>query len=208
MKFARLLVRNMAQFRRELEQENAIRVKAGETAARVEGFRLRGLLKSELSQGQAGGVRFAPLSIIARTMKLQGRKPQRSNARKPLARLAMAVRYRTVKGRDGSTLVQVGFVDSGSGAKLSKKWVYLGFVHQEGGEIPLSDRSRAAIMKRAISLVKGRDEAARFFFLKKTTSSVRLPRRAIIDPFWVRHGGQAARNIEANFNRKLAGERI
>lgn len=208
MRTARFIVRNMAEFRRGMEQENQERIKAGETAAKVEGYRLHAVLKRDLARGTAGGSGFAPLSIIARIMKLTGRRSQRSDARRPLARMAVPIRYRTRKASDGTTLVQVGLVDPNRGAKLSKKWVYLGFILQEGGEVPLSDKSRQNILKRGRQLARGQDQAARFFFLKKATKTVRLPPRPFIEMFWRVNADQAARNIEANYHRKMAGERI
>lgn len=205
MNTARFVVRNLDEFRHDMERENAKRIKAGETAAKVEGFRLHKVLKAELRQGRAGGKRFTPLSIIAR--KLTGYKRRRANARKPLARMAVPVRYRTIK-RDSVSITQVGFVDPNRGAKLSKKWVYLAFALQEGDEVPLTEATRKRFLKRGGQLVKGQDPAARFFFIKKQTRSIRIPARPIIDPFWAAHRGEASRNILANFKRKMAGERI
>lgn len=55
---------------------------------------------------------------------------------------------------------------------------------------------------------KAGDSEAKYFFLRKSTTSFRLPPRGIIDAFWERHKEEATANIKENYERILKGERI
>ena len=194
------LWREYQAFKRELKKADDQRKKAGETATRVEAYRLSGILKKEIKVGAPGGRSFKPLSTIGRTT---GRPKNRT----PLKRLAVPVRYNVVKDSSGTTF-EVGFVDSRSGP-LSQSWKRIAERQQAGGMASLSTPKRRILgMFLAEKGGKARGGTKRYFFLKKSTRRFYLPARPIIDPFWDAHESEAGRNIAENFRRKMRGERI
>ncbi len=174
---------------------------------RVEANRLRKELKREIREGAPGGRSFAPLSMISRRYRPD---------RKPLARLAIPVRYWVEN--DGGYRIKVGYSratvrDSHGRAfsyrQVSASWARLALLHQEGRDIPLSNLARVGLARLGGRLKKqGRDDMAKYFFLRKSTRRARIPARPIIEPFWSAHREEARRNIVMNFHRKLRGERI
>lgn len=206
---AKMVLANMQQFRRELEQADKNRRKAATIAARVEAFRLRNVLKKELRSGSPGG---HPLPEL-RKITTSGRN------RRPLARLAKAVRY-WQHGIDGQAIISIGFNDGAvagmsgratRGNQLSKSWVRIAFRQQEGYETDPDAPTSIGSSTRKLLRNIGKDMPKRvrqFYFLRKSTTRLRTPARPIIDPFWRAHAAEASRNILANFARKMRGERI
>ena len=204
--FARLITKDLKKFERDLENANKKRIKAGEMATRVEGFRLMYLLREELEAGAPGGRAFSPLTEIARRMGDGGSR------RGPLKGLIKRVRLNRHKEGDGFVM-SIGFVDPGRGQKLSKSWKRIARRLQEGYTTPVTPELRKDILRQGLIKVAGKKRRrsqpwARYMFLKKTTTSLRTPARPIIDPFWDAHEREAAGNIGRNFEKKMAGERI
>ena len=215
---ARLVTRNMDQFQRELESDDKARVKAGQTSAKVEGFRLHKVLKKELRSGAPGGRRLQPL----RRISTGGRK------RNPMSRFAKAVRYRASEAV-GNFAVQIGFLnwrvpgesknpDGTPYMRLSRRasgtnWIKKADMHQRGFSFSADKRSPIGstyrqLFRRIGSSYGKRSLIRRFFFLKKSTKDLVVPARPMIDPFWTAHQLEASRNIISNFKRKMQGERI
>jgi len=194
------IVSNIQKFQKELEKADKARVSAARTAVKVEGYWLKNQLKIEIERGAPGGQRFSPLSLIAQARKY------RSKNKSPLHRLGKLVRYRTSYTQKGGMTFEVGFVNPTKGAKLSKSWVRLVQLHQEGRKIPVKEEMRKGLITIAQGMKKGK--IRNVFFLKKTTTDVKIPARPIIDPFWDAHERQAEQNIIANFARKMRGETI
>lgn len=202
---ARLLVQNMREFRREMELADKARIKAGQTAVRVEVFRLKKLLAAELRKGAPGGKALEPLRVISRGAR----------NRKPLAALAKAVRYWS-RSDGGDRIFSVGFnggtVTGQSGGErkgnqLSASWIRIAETQQEGKTFAAGEK-KSGIIRQGGVLKKQRKRHAKYYFLKKSTTSFTVPRRPVIDPFWAAHQQEAGKNIVNNFNRKMAGERI
>jgi hypothetical protein len=202
-----------------LEEKRADADKAMNTALRVEGFRLKNLMQKEIRSGAPGGRRFAPLSHIAK------RGSGRRN-RAPLEALAKAVRYQV--NTSMGLKVQVGFVQPASGSYLlSKSWLRMAREHQAGFTRTITDAQRSWIIRRGASLLGWRrslggdtsytgayggnleaSAGSTPFFLKKSTRTLTTPPREIISPFWQAHQAGTRRNIEQNWKRKMAGQRI
>ncbi len=197
---AKLAVKNWREFRAELDKADGVRKKSAETAVKVEMYRLKGALAKDLRGGGAGGTTFAPLRVVSRGT---------SATRKPLARLAQAVRYE-VKREQGKATFSVGF----TGPQTSKSWMGIASTVQDGASFNPDMRLFGSTLKRLWIRIgsdyrKGRGKSvAKYYFLRKTTTSLRLPPRPIIDPFWKANQSTAQRNIMSNFERKMKGERI
>lgn len=184
--------------------------KATDVAIRVEGNRLRKLMKAEIKAGAPGGRQFAPLSVIARRF-VRGRE------KKPLERLAIPVRYWFRKTDTGSA-AHVGFTGGdvvdiqgrqNSNNQLSRSWVRLAVMHQQGYSYPIPELGRSLLRRLGGRLRRqGWEGEARFYFLRKKTTRITNPARPIIEPFWAAHKDEALANIRKNFSRKLGGERI
>ncbi len=173
--------------------------KAMNTAIKVEAFRLKKKLQSDLRKGAPGGSDLSPLSYIARRM-------WRNPNRKPLSKLAPAVRYRVAKQTPFTA--EVGFVQPGSGShKVSSSWRRLAKLHQEGFTQDITRRQRFFVINRGAELgtVEGGNTP---FFLRKSTKKFTTPARPIIDPFWRANRKKARQNIKGNFRRKMKGQRI
>ncbi len=203
---AKLIIKNFGDFRRQLETADKSRLKAASTAMRIEAYRLRQALKSEIKAGDPGGIPFAPLSIIARAVR-------KDIERKPLAKLATKVRYwQTPRG------ISIGFnagsVISANGAayksnQLSRSWIRIARKQQEGFNLQLPPIARVVLRHEGARLKKqGWAGEAKYYFLRKTTTVAHVPARNIIEPFWAAHRAGAAVNIVKNFNRKMRGEKI
>ena len=186
-------------------------LKAENTAVRVEGFRLMRLLRAEIRKGAPGGHRFAPLSMIRRTLGASGRL--RGN--NPLARLSRAIGYE-VAGQSPFAL-KIGFV----GPAASTTWRKIAEAQQAGFSTSADAtyfRRRNETIREFLAQQGARIDKSMFggkksrrrnvFFLRKTTQSLRTPARPIIDPFWDAHEKTARANIRSNFIRKMRGERI
>ena len=155
------------------------------------------VLKEEIREGAPGGQPFEPLSIIARNMR--GKRP----GRKPLSKLAIGIRY-YVASQD-PYLVYVGF----TGPKVSDSFKRLATVLQKGVRYDVTEGQRRYLSRRGETVKRGRNrKSAKVFFLRKSTTSLDVPARPIIDPFWEKHKAEARRNIEINWARKYRGERI
>lgn len=167
--------------------------KAMNTGIKVEAFRLKKLLQTQLRQGKAGADTFDSLSFISKRLT---RRPNR----KPLAKLALGVRYR-VACRDPFR-VEMGFVST-----VSESFRHLAERHQRGFSKVISEKQLSFIIGRGASLgrIEGGDTP---FFLTKNTRIFTTPARPIIDPFWQANHNKAMANIRKNFKAKLKGKRI
>jgi hypothetical protein len=175
--------------------------KAMNTALKVEGFRLRKDLQKEIRAGAPGGRKFDALSYIARGWAKRRLRPDQ-----PLASLATAVRYAVTKTVPYT--VKAGFIQPGSGIKtISKRWIALARIHQEGFTRNVTPAMRRSIARSGADLgtVEGGNTP---FFLKKSTTQFKTPARPVIAPFWAAHKFRTKENIRKNFTRKMKGARI
>jgi len=205
--FVKIVYRNLEQVVKEALAYEERAKKASGDALKVEGFRLMNELKEDLRQGRAGGSVFSPLTEIAKRM----RKPIN---RKPLSRLAMAVRY-SAGLIGGNHAMSVGFLDANdaltyhkSSANISKSWKRIAQKAQEGATTPFTEDRRRAILSMGVSLWKKKVPEAKYFFLRSSTKAFKTPPRPIIEPFWRAHEAETERNVLINFERKMRGERI
>lgn len=197
---AQLVARNLRGFQQAMKAADAATRKAGETAVKVEAFRLAGVLKRELKAGAPGGRGVAPLRVISRGTR----------NRKPLARLAPAVRYWSTRTPTGLA-ASVGFGGAGKAA-TSAAWLRIAARLQEGYVTPAGaprahGTLRQYFVRIGASMGKG-SRLRRYYFLRKATGALTTPARPIIAPFWAAHRSETERNIVSNFNRKMRGERI
>ena len=185
-----------ANLAKALDAANARESRALSQAMRIEGMRLMRLLREEIRKGAPGGRQFAPLSVIAAVRR------GRYGGAAPLRRLASVVRYRV---QESPFQVHVGFVDPGGRAALTRSWLRIARVQQEGFWHGMDETTRANII-RQLKYAPG--PARRYFALRQSTRRFHTPARPIIEPFWRAHQSQALTNIRANYRRKIAGQRI
>ena len=183
----------MDKFLKEFEKDNQRRVKASRDALKVEAWRLRIWLRSDIRSGISGNKRFSPLSIIGRFFS--------KHKDRPLYKLALPVRYDVV-GRDPFH-IEIGFT-----GKVSASWKRIAERQQEGQGVSVTEGVRRFWMLTGAQLKKKKRTEAKFFFLKPSTMNLKIPKREIIDPFWDAHKGDVMRNIKEHYERKLRGERI
>jgi len=197
-----VVLKGLKSTRNRLKSRQQASKKAMTTAARVEAFRMKNKLQRQLRQGSPGGRTLHPLSYIARRLSRKSGSPNR----KPLSKLAFAVRYAVDYSKDFS--VKVGFVQPNYGKHtLSDSWRRIIKNLQEGFDRPISEKQRRFIVSRGEEL--GHIEGGTTpFFLRKTTQRFKTPRRKIVQPFWRGEQREALRNIRSNYRRKMRGERI
>ena len=189
-------VKGIANLAKALDAASAREKSALQTALKVEGFRLMRLMRREIRKGAPGGRPFAPLSVIARSRRGLRGDPT------PLRRLASVVRYRV---QQEPFEFHFGFVDPGGRAALSRSWLRLARIHQEGFRHGMGEAARAQIIRQ---LKYAPESVRKYFALRKETRRFHTPARPIVAPFWQAHRSQALANIRANYRRKIAGERI
>jgi hypothetical protein len=199
MSFIDFIIRDLDKTVKGIEAEGARVTKAMETAVKVEGYRLMKILKEQLRAGKPGGSELDPLTEI-------GKRYGKPINRKPLSRLAPVIRYGVERRGDGM-VVGIGFIDYGS-KKLSKSWLRIAEEQQEGAIRAISEERRKGIISIGVSLAKRKDATARFFFLRETTQTAKIPPRPVIGPFISAHLKGSGRIIVSNFERKMRGERI
>ncbi|MCF8094474.1 MAG: hypothetical protein K9J79_03845 [Desulfobacteraceae bacterium] len=184
-------IRGAKRLEKSLKAESRRQKKALSTAIKVEGFRLRKVLKQEIRQQAPGGRQFEPMSMISR---------KRRRRKKPLAPLAKAVRYYIP--RQDPVEMHIGWV----GPKVSKSWKRIAEKQQEGFDIDVSRKQRRFLAEYGGEM--DRSKYKPFFFIKSGTQEFDVPARPIMRPFWNAHETEAKRNIAYNYRKKLKGERI
>ncbi len=212
-------VHGLTQLSKTLGAYSKEEQKALNTAMRVEGFRLRKLLIKQLKAGKPGGAQFAPLSEIARRYQYEGARYGVLRGKdRALNTLAKAVRYDAPK--DANPVVyRIGFVDITGRDKLSRSWKSIAERQQQGFSTPLptsyirgSLDTKQELAKTGGLLMKKRgwkkSDRLRFFFLRKSTTSIHVPARPIIAPFWNAEKSAVFGNIKRNYRAKLQGKRI
>jgi len=185
-------------FRRQLAAADEDRVKAARTAIRVELFRLGNKLRRDISSGRYTS---PALSAIAWHLK------QRRMGTSPLARLGAFVGYKVQKTGRGLS-AELGFVNP----RVTAHWRQVIKKQQAGFTRQVTPRQRKFFARMGAGLSghgnMGRAAEGRYFFLRRSTTSLRTPGRNIIEPFWAANYRQAWTNIKSNYLRKYAGERI
>lgn len=185
------VTRGIKNIEQDLRAEGRRQVRAMDTAVRVEGFRLRTRMASEVRKGAPGGQAFDPLSMI---------RQQGLRRKKPLSPLARSIRYHVAHRSPAE--VRVGW----TGPRVSDSWKRIALKHQAGYTIRTSDLQRRYLAGRGGRLKRSRFKP--YFFIRDQTRHLKAPARPIIEPFWRRHERQSRVNISRNFVRKLRGERI
>lgn len=182
--------------------------KALQTAVKVEGFRLRGVMLSELRAGAPGGRKFPGLSYLRRYSggRLRPDRPYGISQADAAIRgggrsMGSIIRYHVEK--NDPVEVAVGW----SGPKISNSYKRLALALQEGFESSVTDRRRE-FFARAGGRLGRRRQFRKYFFIKKSTTVFRTPARPVIAPFWEAHRAEAWKNVRENFRRKMRGERI
>jgi hypothetical protein len=192
---------NFAQFMREFKAADALRIKAGQDAVKVEGYRQMRVLQTEIKAGEPGKKKLKGLREISKRYGGDARlKPTHA---RPLANLYHAIRYKVTK--EGQFTFEFGAV----AGKTSNTWIGIMKRRQEEKNYPVTDEMRTRLAKIG-TILRGKAKLsewpAKAFFLKTTT--FKNPARDIIDTFWAAHRHEVGPNIERNFERKLRGERI
>lgn len=182
--------------------------KSLDTAIRTEGFRLKDKLRREIREGAPGGERFHLLSFIQQHIK---------SRKKPLLTLAFWLQVEYNKSHPSE--VRIGYT-----SKVPATHKAIVQEQQKGYVRPVTPAVRRYFARYGTALsmrgrwvkTRGRSGAtvfhsnakAKFFFLRKETTELRIRARPIIEPFWKAHSAEAFKNIRANTLEKMKGRRI
>ena len=199
---AKFIFRNLAEIKRDLDKWDSKRRPVAETAIKVELYRLRKRMQTDLRQGGIAGQQFAPLRVVSRGTRA---------SKKPLAALAGAgVIFYNVEKQGDTTHMSVGF----DGPRSTKAWRRIAHRVQEGGDVDANMHIFGSTLKKLWRRIggdykKGRGKnVAKYYFLRKETEKLQVPERKIVEPFWDANKVEAEKNILSNFQRKMRGERI
>lgn len=200
----KMVMKNVKAFHDQIDKEDRERIKAANTAVKVEGYRLRSQLQKEIRSGSPGGSQFAPLREVSK------RLGKGAVGRSPLNRLAVIVQayftfQPTPSGQQYINKFQVGFVDTAR-FPLSRSWQRIVKLQQEGGKVLPTQETRSIFAAYGSGIKSA--SIKKYFYLRSTTTQLNVPSRPIIDPFWKSEQMTAQRNIVRNFELKMAGHRI
>jgi len=203
-------VKGLTNLAKSLNAEEKRQKKAVASAIKVEGYRLMRIMKDDINRGRAGSKRQKPLSYIAAMGVGKYRKTPRPRSR-PISALGKGVRYYVPNSSIFGYEAHVGWTSPGT----SRSWQHLADIQQTGFSRPVTKKMRELFAQMGGEYKKNmglkdsfRAGKAKYFFLKKSTKTLRTPPRPIIDPFWKRHKLQAKRNITVNFRAKMRGLNI
>jgi hypothetical protein len=206
MIFPKAEIKGIQNLHRALAAETARQRKAVNNAVRIEGFRLRGLLKKELASGKPGGQQLIPLREIGTVQTgemrnirrpASGRRPKT----RPLANLRHGIFYDIKPGHDFQ--IAVGWVGSQSSTTMKR----LATIHQEGFKGGMKDNVRRFLAKEGVALPE-KSRKRKYYFIRKETKTFVTPARPIMVPFWAKYRAISWNNIRNNYARKLRGEYI
>jgi hypothetical protein len=214
MSFISVAMRGIKEAKNEINKFDKLVDKNRGIALKSEAFDLRKKMLQEIKKAAPGGQGYDPLSFIARAgaKGLTSRKPftgLHSTRQSPAPGKGVApVRYKVHDMGSGVRKVTLGFLDD-----LSSSWKRLMKLHQEGGTIQITEkqrryfRDRGAYWKKKYGK-KSKAKLAKVFFLRKDKTTLKIPKRDIVNPFWAKYKAEAAKNIQSKFYRKMKGERI
>ena len=216
-----VVLKGVAATNKELDRQALNNVRSLNSAFRIEGFRLKKLLQTQIRSGAPGGSPFAERRIISRYWRRS--KPGRKKA---LGRLANGIRYyvpNTIEPR-----LQIGFVgptnaaereEMNSGLALgrsgntrgikykdmtSKAWRRLGLIHQKGFRMYITPDMREAL-KDSAKLAPKKIKPFFYGILNSNRTHFNTPSRNIIEPFWTQQKSAAIYNIRNNYHKIMAG---
>lgn len=207
-------IRNINKFYREIKNYDDKVYKASINAVKIEGYRLKQSLQSELIAGAPGGAKFSPMRRISQLSRQYqaiygSRLWDKTAIPKPgmddpaLRALAIPVRYEAKKTNE-SFKVQVGYVKQKS---VSDSWRKIAVKQQEGFTVPLTPLVRKAFATWPRLMAQEGHKPKGIYFPKDKTS-LRVPPRRIIEPFWRKQQLVAYANIKKNFEAKMAGKYV
>ncbi len=196
------------------------------SAMKRRAFLLRGELVKAIVSGAPGGRRFRPLTKLRRITaagfsgRLAADRPynmrtawfQKSGGGHGQTSMARVIRYHV--DRDApDPILKVGW----TGPQVSKSWKTLARVLQAGGTQTLSESARSYLRWRGGIIAGSRTRTGRasrmrgrasVFFLKKSTRSISIPARPVIDPFYKSVKNKLPRDIRRLFVLKMRGKNI
>ncbi len=209
------MLKMMMKIGTDLEREGKKKIeiirKATETALKREGFLLAADLRKDIKAGRSGSQSFDSLAMMAqrRGMRLMRRKPytklESTEKAGGASKGIIPIRYNPVTKGD-KFAVEVGMVDTRQ-EKISKSWIRIFEKQQEGFTQTVTQKQRKWLATMGGELPK-RSKLRKYYFLRKTTTTLRTPGRPVIDPFYERWRVMSPKRIEENIERKLRGERI
>ena len=182
-----------------LAQEDRRQKRALVTALKREGYLRAKELQREVRAGAPGGQAFAPMSKMFGVMS---RLNRRHGYAKGFIQSGNLIQY-DVMGSDENAIVSVGWPTSRVPGSFRKLMADL----QEGKTTSVSAEQR-----RFFAGVAGqsgsRTNARKYLFLKRSTSSFRMPGRPVITPYYNAHRSEFLPSIRKNWIAKMKGQRI
>ncbi len=227
-----LIKTNLQEFVKEFKALNYTRIKASQTAVKMEAFRLRKLLIAEIKAGSPGGTALKELTTIGENRLLIERQKFLDRARKQNQRARESKRRRATGAIKASrwyhmaqrvdvanrktplyafnrailyrTKYDGGIFNMQIGA-FKHEWEKTLKKVQQGSSVQIQETYRKKLIQFGAQLKDMNSRSAPFiyFFLKKTTASFNVPARNIIDAFMEGHSPEIMPNIQRNYEAKL-----
>lgn len=207
-------LKNLEKFRKEIRNYDDKVYKAAINAVKIEGYRLRQLLQSQIIGGAPGGKGFAPMRRISQLSRQYqaeygSRLWNKTSIPKPgmddpaLRALAIPVRYEVQKGEE-KFKVKVGILKNKA---ISDSWRKIAYKQQTGFTIPITPLLREAFATWPLKMARAGRKPHGIFFPPEKTHLV-VPPRDITRPFWRQQQNRVYANIKRNFDLKMANKYI
>jgi hypothetical protein len=230
-----MTVKNAQHLRRQLKGDEEFTKKAARAALKQEAYRLSKTLRKEVKQGAPGGVSLAPLGEMAKAGKRKGSRPLARLAgtmryemvQKAGVWFARVGHMGTWRSRPKDSSRSWGKIMEihAAGAsirvtpRMQRKFTSMALGSQgkwkkaggrSGAKVWVKSRKRGAWVSSGRSggrtWTAARDLPASPYFVRKD-STLTLPPRRIIEPFWTRHKTRAFANVRRNFERITKAKR-
>lgn len=189
------VIRDLKKFEQEFKKEAKQQYANAKDAVKVECFKKRELLQSEIAAGAPGGIAFKPITEIWRRCRKAMGKDEEAP---PLSMLSKVIRYKVNQTEHDMTF-SFGF----GIPSVSNSWKRIARVHQEGGMVE-SRINLKHYQSKSFFILKPNQQLS----IARNTKMWNLPERNIIEPFIRKYQTQMLTNIKNNFERKSRGEWI
>jgi hypothetical protein len=195
-------ITNYQRFIKEIDNYSKRKTKAGFDAVRIVGFETRKELQKQIEAGALPGQQTGLTELAKRS-----RSPS-MRSKPPLFKLAKGIRYDIDKSPNRLKM-DIGFV-----GRTSASWKRIAYKQQQGitfgaDEPHLLRGQNAGMTHRSyLARIGSGKKGRQVYALKAETTTLKLPSRPLVRPFWARFMPKASRKIDEYFERKMRGERI
>lgn len=180
--------------------------RARKSAISSAGYMIRMELRNHVEYGGTGWPRLHPLAAFRK--KDKAGKWRRTTKRSPLEWLGKFARY-IVNDRGDAVTIDFGRSRKGQAGSADKFLSTIARRHESGATVPVTAKTRLKMAMTAMGRKKKGDPGTGYFPLRKSTTSLQIPKRPSIGPVFrkisPRIGEHMRQKFFAAFERYLSG---